>query len=199
MGPSQPVVRRRRCIGLLGGSFNPAHEGHRHISLQALDLLGLDEIWWLVSPQNPLKPSAGMAAPDARLATAKRVAHHPRIRVSDIERDLNTRYTIDTLRALKRRYRDCVFVWLIGADNLIQIPRWKSWEDIFHLAAIAVFARPSYCFRALAGMAATRFDRYRQPEWTAKALVWRRPPAWVFLRIKLHPASSTSIRENRGG
>ena len=167
--------------------------------MQALDLLGLDEIWWLVSPQNPLKPTAGMAELDTRLATAKRVARHPRIRVSDIERDLNTRYTIDTLRALKRRYRDCAFVWLIGADNLIQIPRWKSWKDIFHLVAIAVFARPSYSFRALAGMAATRFDRYRQPEWAAKGLVWRRPPAWVFLRIRLHPASSTSIRENRDG
>ncbi len=185
---------RGRRIGLLGGSFNPAHDGHRHISLLALRRLGLDEVWWLVSPQNPLKPVRGMAPLAKRLAAARTAARHPRIRVTDIERTLNTRYTVDTVRALKRRYPEYIFVWLIGADNLLQMPRWKAWSDLFHAVAVAVFARPSYSLKALAGQAATRFARFRLPESRARCLVRRQPPAWTFLRIRLHPASATAIR-----
>lgn len=187
-----PAPRRR--IGLLGGSFNPAHAGHRHISLIALRRLALDEVWWLVSPQNPLKPAKGMASLAQRMASARIAANHPRIRVTDIERRLSTRYTVDTVRALKRRHPGFAFVWLIGADNLIQMPAWKSWQALFGAVAVAVFARPSYSLRALAGQAACRFARSRLPERQARRLAEQGPPAWVFLRIRLHSASATEIR-----
>ena len=189
--------RCRRRIGLLGGSFNPAHDGHLHISVAALRRLGLDEVWWLVSPQNPLKPEAGMAALDDRVAAAKKLARNPRIRVSDIERRLGTRFTVDTLRALRQRHRDHAFVWLMGADNLVQLPAWRNWQEIFETTAVAVFARPSYSLKALAGQAATRFARCRVSEATAQRLAGRTTPAWVYLRVQLHPASSTSIRAAR--
>lgn len=185
-------------MGLLGGSFNPAHDGHRHISLIALKALALDEIWWLVSPQNPLKPVAGMAPLAARLAEARRVAAHPRIRVTDLESRLGTRYTADSLAALKKRYRRCAFVWLMGADNLIEIVRWHRWETIFALVPIAVLDRPSYSYRAIAGRAACRFERARLAERRARGLALSRPPAWVFLRARTHPASATAIRRARG-
>jgi nicotinate-nucleotide adenylyltransferase len=190
--PKRPAPRRR--IGLLGGSFNPAHAGHRHISLMALRRLALDEIWWLVSPQNPLKPAKGMASLARRMASARAAASHPRIRVTDIERDLNTRYTVDTIRALQRRHPGHAFVWLIGADNLLQMPAWKSWQTLFRRVAVAVFARPSYSLRALAGQAACRFASSRLPERMAPGLAREEPPAWVFLRIRLHAASATAIR-----
>jgi len=135
-----------------------------------------------------------MAPLPRRLATARTVANHPRIQVTDIERQLNTRYTVDTVRALKRRHPDHSFVWLIGADNLLQMPAWKSWETLFESVAVAVFARPSYSLKALAGQVATRFAAYRVPEAQARRLVEQSPPAWVFLRIRLHPASATAIR-----
>jgi nicotinate-nucleotide adenylyltransferase len=190
----KPSARGRRRIGLLGGSFNPAHDGHRHISVIALQRLGLDEVWWLVSPQNPLKPAKGMAKLAQRMTSARAMARHPRIRVTDIERRLGTRYTVDTVGALRRRHPDLAFVWLIGADNLLQMPAWKSWQKLFESVAVAVFARPSYSLRALAGQAARGFSRSRLQEDRAGCLAWRRPPAWVFLRIKLHPASATAIR-----
>jgi len=185
-------------VGLLGGSFNPAHAGHRHISLIALKALALDEVWWLVSPQNPLKPVAGMAPLAERLAEARRVAAHPRIRVTDIERRLGTRYTADSLAALKRRYRRHAFVWLMGADNLIEVVRWHRWETIFALVPIAVLDRSSYSYKAIAGRAARRFGRARLAERRARGLASCRPPAWVFLRARTHPASATAIRRARG-
>lgn len=184
----------RRLVGLLGGSFNPAHEGHLHLSLEALKRLGLHEVWWLVSPQNPLKPARGMASLERRLERARQLARHPRIRVADLERRLGTRFTVDTLRALRRRFRGLGFVWLMGADNLSQIPGWKGWTEIFALAPIAVFDRPPYARRALAGKAAQRFRRFRvQP----RALAPAGPPAWAFVRMKPHPASATAIRARR--
>ncbi|HUC63380.1 MAG TPA: nicotinate-nucleotide adenylyltransferase [Alphaproteobacteria bacterium] len=193
-------LRTGRRIGLLGGSFNPAHGGHLHISLLALKLLGLDEVWWLVSPQNPLKPTAGMAPFAARLEAARdATAGQRRIRVSDIERKLGTHYTADTLVALKRRYPRHRFVWLMGADNLAQIPAWQAWTRIFTELSIAVFDRPSYSFKALAGKAARRYAAYRVPPSRAKRLVGRKPPAWAFLYIPLHRASATAIRAKRGG
>ena len=183
-----------RRIGLLGGSFNPAHDGHRHISLLALRHLRLHEVWWLVSPQNPLKPAAGMTELAARLATAKTVARHPRIVVSDIEAHLNTRYTLDTLRRLARRCRRTRFVWLMGADNLTQISQWRDWTSIFEAVPIAVFARPTYSMLALAGKAAHRYARLRRPARVASGLATSTPPAWVFLHSRLHHASATQIR-----
>jgi nicotinate-nucleotide adenylyltransferase len=188
-----------RRIGLLGGSFNPAHAGHRHISLQALKVLGLQEIWWLVSPQNPLKPRAGMAPFAERIKGAQAAAGgHPRIKVTDLESRLGTRFTADTIAALKRHYPRDRFVWLMGADNLAQIPAWQDWTRIFTELSIAVFDRPSYSFKALAGKAARRYASYRVSPRRAKRLVGRKPPAWAFLYIPLHRASATAIRAERG-
>jgi len=187
-----------RRVGLLGGSFNPAHDGHRHVSLLALKRLGLDAVWWLVSPQNPLKPESGMAPLADRLARARAVARHPRIRPTDIETRLGTRYTVDTVLALRRRWPHIRFVWLIGADNLLQLPRWHRWDMLFRLVPIAVFARHPYSLRALSGSAARRFATSRLPERVVRTLAGREPPAWAFLHIRVHPASATAIREARG-
>ena len=197
-GEARPPRRPGRRIGLLGGSFNPAHAGHRDISLQALARLGLDEVWWLVSPQNPLKPVAGMAPFARRLAEARRVARHPRIKVTDLEARLGTRYTAATLRQLTRRFPANRFVWLMGADNLAQIDRWRAWQQIFHLVPVAVWARPSYCFRALAAKAARRFAGARLPERAGRLLPATDPPAWVFVHGRLNPLSATAIRSAPG-
>lgn len=183
------------AVGLLGGSFNPAHEGHLHISRLALALLGLDELWWLVSPQNPLKPLAGMAPRAARLAAAQALAaHHPRVRATDIEASLGTCYTADTLAGLARRFPRTRFVWIMGADNLLQIPRWERWTQIFHTVPVAIFARPSYSLRALSGQAAQRFRGRRITSRQARRIADMEPPAWVFLHTPLSTASATRIR-----
>lgn len=192
-----PAVPGRR-IGLLGGSFNPAHDGHRHVSAIALKRLGLDEVWWLVAPQNPLKQSAGMAALDVRLGRARAAARHPRIRVGAVEADLKTRFTIDTIQAITVRDRGTNFVWLMGADNLVELPLWRHWPRIFDVLPVAVMARHTYDSRALAGRAACRFGARRLPEWRAMSLAVTAPPAWVFLHVRHHPASATAIRARRG-
>ena len=184
-------------MGLLGGSFNPAHDGHRHISLEALRRLGLDEVWWLVSPQNPLKERAGMAPLAERLAQARAVARHPRIRVLALERELGTRYTADTLAALRQRFPDIGFVWLMGADILIELPRWVRWTEILGRVPVAIFARPSYLLRAMAGRAAKRFAFHRVDTSLGRALPDLEPPAWAYFPIRLHPASATAIRAAR--
>jgi nicotinate-nucleotide adenylyltransferase len=186
-----------RRIGILGGSFNPAHAGHRDISVAALAYLGLDEVWWMVAPQNPLKPVIGMAPFEERLAAAAKVARHPRIRVTDIEARLGTRYTADTLRRLLQSHRDCHFVWLMGADNLAQIAEWKDWQQIFHLLPIAVFDRPTYTYRALAARAARRFQAFRCREQAAARLAITPAPAWTFMHHRLNPISATEIRAKR--
>ena len=183
----------KRRVGLLGGSFNPAHPGHLHVSREALKRLGLDEIWWLVAPQNPLKPAAGMAPLDERIASATRIARDPRIRVLDLETRLGTHFTADTLAALQSRYPQTRFVWLMGADNLAQIRHWKDWQTIFARVPIAVFARPSYCRNALAELAAQRFRRARVSPKT-RCFSTARPPAWMFLPVRLDPNSATAIR-----
>lgn len=184
-------------IGLLGGSFNPAHEGHLHVSKMALARLGLDEVWWLVAPQNPLKPEAGMASFEERMEEAAAMAEGYPIRVSDLERRLGTRYTADTLAALIERHPRHRFVWLMGADNLIQVVRWKRWREIFHAVPVAVLARPAYSLRARSSKAARHFGQARIPGYRSRSLPAMRPPAWVFLRIPLHPASATAIRRER--
>ncbi len=186
--------RPARRIGILGGSFNPAHDGHRHISLEALKRLRLDEVWWLVSPQNPLKPQEGMAPFEDRIEKAKSVADHPRIRVTDIEKGFGTTYTAETLARLSRRFPTQRFVWLMGADNLSQISRWSRWTRIFHTVPVAVFDRPSYSLGALSGRAARRFHRERIKESRAGRLADMRPPAWVFLHTPLNATSATALR-----
>ena len=184
-----------RRIGLLGGSFNPAHAGHRHISLEALKRLRLDRVWWLVSPQNPLKPRGDMAPLGDRLVTAAAVADHPRIAVTGIEDALGTTYTVDTVRALKRRFPTTDFVWLIGADNLAQLPHWHRWEQLFREVPIAVFAREPWGSAPRASRAAARFAQARRGIGRATRLVGEFPPAWCYLPTRRHPASATAIRE----
>jgi nicotinate-nucleotide adenylyltransferase len=181
-------------IGLLGGSFNPAHRGHRHISLAALDLLGLDEIWWLVSPGNPLKAQKGMAPLAARFASARRAAAGARIRVTAIERELGTIYTADTLAALVRRYPKRRFIWLMGADNLAQLHRWRDWRKLASLVPIAVATRPGYDARALKAPAWGWLRRFVRPAATARNWTMWRPPALVLLSLTPDRTSATALR-----
>jgi len=180
--------------GLLGGSFNPAHRGHRRATANAIRALGLDEVWWLVSPGNPLKPAEGMAPLPARIASARRAARRLPVRVTAIERELGTRYTIDTLRALLRRYPKRRFIWLMGADNLAQFHHWREWRSIARLVPIAVIARPGYDGDARAARAMGWLRRFVRP--AAEATGWTRwrPPAIVFLPLPLDPTSATGIR-----
>jgi len=167
-------------VGLLGGSFNPAHGGHRRISLCVAQALGLDEVWWLVSPGNPLKPRAGMAPLAARFASAQRQARRAPIRVTTIERELGTRYTVDTLARLQRRYPKVRFVWIMGADNLAQFHQWRRWRDIARIMPIAVVARPGYDGAAMRAPA-TGF--------------LRRSCALTLLRFDPDPRSASAIRQ----
>ena len=195
LGGRLPAPGQR--IGLLGGSFNPAHRGHLEISRAALDRLGLDRVWWLVSPQNPLKAAHDMAPLETRLASARALARDPRILALALESALGTVYTADTVTALVGRFARARFVWLMGADNLIQVSDWKNWETIFRTVAVAVFDRPSYSLGALAATAARRFARRRLPESAARTLAERAPPVWVFVHQRLNPQSSTGIRAER--
>jgi nicotinate-nucleotide adenylyltransferase len=179
-------------IGLLGGSFNPAHGGHIYASALALKRLRLDYVWWLVAPQNPLKDTHGMAAFDARLSGARAVAQHPRIVVTGIESALGTRFTIDTLRALKRRFPGVHFVWLMGSDNLLQLPRWRDWQAIFASVPIAVVARPGSEVAARASKAAVRFrTSYVAPDRHFSVMP---APAWTILDSRRNPVSATGLR-----
>lgn len=180
--------------GLLGGSFNPAHGGHRGLSLAALDLLGLDEIWWLVSPGNPLKPRRGMAPLPARFAAARRAARRGRIRVTAIERELGTVYTADTLAALVRRFPGRRFIWLMGADNLAQFHRWRDWRRIARTVPIAVVSRPGYDGHALKAPAWGWLRRYVRPAATARQWTEWSLPSLVLLQLPPDPTSATAIR-----
>lgn len=180
--------------GLLGGSFNPAHGGHRAISLGAIERLGLEEVWWLVSPGNPLKPQKGMAPLAARFASARRMARRAPIRVTAIEAELGTRYTADTLAALIRRYPDRRFIWLMGADNLAQFHLWRDWRRIARLAAIAVVARPGYDARALKAPAMGWLRRFVRPAAMAKDWTRWRLPSLVLLELPPDRTSATAIR-----
>lgn len=181
--------------GLLGGSFNPAHGGHRAISLNAIDALGLNELWWLVSPGNPLKPKVGMASLPARLASAQKMARRSPIRATAIEAELGTRYTIDTLKKLVRRYPNRQFIWIMGADNLVQLPQWRDWREIARLMPIAVIARPGYNDRAHARRAMGWLRRFVRPAEQKKLWTDWRPPALVFLRFSPDVRSATAIRQ----
>jgi nicotinate-nucleotide adenylyltransferase len=182
-------------IGLLGGSFNPAHAGHFHIARSALRRLRLDQVWLLVSPGNPLKPAAGMMPLQARLASARGIADGYRIIATDIERHLHTRYTVDTLQALRIRFPRARFVWLMGADNMEQLPRWRSWRAITANTVFAVMPRPTYNHAALAGQAARTLRRWRIPARQAAALALMPAPAWVFLDIRQNASSATRLRQ----
>lgn len=181
-------------IGLLGGSFDPAHTAHREISLAALKRLGLDQVWWLVTPGNPLKDVSNLPGRAARVAGAQIVADHPRIAVTGF--DSGTGFTVDLLKALKRRFPGVHFVWLMGADNLPDLHRWKAWPEIFELVPIAILDRPGYRLKAKASRAAKRFAPYYVDETDAAGLAVLEPPAWTILSHRLSGLSSTAIRES---
>ena len=186
--------RRRIRVGLLGGSFNPAHEGHRHVAELAMRRLRLDQVWLLVSPGNPLKPANGMAPFGDRLASAVRIADGRRLIATGIEVAFRTRYTVDTMRLLLRRFPAVRFVWIMGADILEQLPRWRRWPDIVRRLAFVVVPRPSYSHRALAGQATHRLRAERRPAREAALLpgTW---PGWAFLPGRQTAVSATAIRQ----
>lgn len=191
-----PKPAQARKVGLLGGSFNPAHEGHRHISLLALKRLELDAVWWLISPGNPLKDHSELAGLQTRIATARAVMkNHPRLCVSTFEIKHGLTYTAQTLARLVPRHRDIRFVWLMGGDNLATIHHWRDWPDIFRLVRVAVIDRPGTRYRALASVAATRFTSCRIDEAEAHRLAELEPPAWVYLCGPTSPLSSTALRK----
>ena len=186
--------RRRTRIGILGGSFNPAHRGHLHVARLALQRLRLDQVWLLVSPGNPLKTAHGMATLAHRVESARGIADGRRIIATSIESRLHTRFTFDTLRALRLRFPCARFVWLMGADNLVQLPRWQHWIGIARTMPFAVMPRPTYNQRALSGQAAHRLRHALRDAREAPSLV-QRAAAWTFLPAKQDPSSATAIRE----
>jgi nicotinate-nucleotide adenylyltransferase len=194
-----PMAAPNMRIGLLGGSFNPAHAAHRYISLAALKRLGLDQVWWLLSPGNPLKDASKMPDLEARIETAREVARHPKIVVTGFEAGRPSAYTVDTIDFLKRRYPSVDFVWLMGADNLASFHRWREWEKLFGLVPIAVLDRPGYRLKARASRAAQRFAFAALDESDARGLASMGSPAWTLLSLPLSSLSSTKIRGGMEG
>jgi len=188
---SGPMARR---IGLLGGSFNPAHRGHRATSLAAIDALGLDEIWWLVSPGNPLKPSKGMAPYDARLRFARQIARRSRIKVSNFEAEVGTIYTVDTVAALLGHWPRHDFIWLMGEDTVAQFHQWKDWRRLAGMVPIAVLSRPGYDGAARAARAMGWLRRFVRPSATARNWTKWSAPAITFLCLPPDPTSATRLR-----
>lgn len=193
-----PFVLAKPKVGILGGSFNPAHAGHLHISLEAIKRIGLDEIWWLVSPRNPLKKADDLADYKTRLDFAKHLVKGHPIRVLDLEAQHGLQYSIDTVRHLKLHYPHTQFVWLMGADNLAGFHRWRSWQAIAKLVPIAVLDRAPYALHALRGRFAQQFHTNRLSPNAAHALPAKSLPAWVYLSIPRHPLSATSLRKKLG-
>ena len=182
-------------IGLLGGSFNPAHNGHRRISLAAIDALGLDELWWLVSPGNPLKEGAKDMAPfEARYASACAMARRSPVRVSDFEQRAGTRFTVDTVRTLKRRFPQDRFIWLLGSDTLTNFHKWRDWRRLAREVPIAVIRRPGYDSTAHAVRAMGWLRRFVHPSSQARKWTDWSAPAIIFLRLPPDPSSATAIR-----
>jgi nicotinate-nucleotide adenylyltransferase len=181
------------CVGLLGGSFDPPHAGHAHITREALKRFGLDAVWWLVSPGNPLK-ARGPAPLERRLEVARSVMRHPRVTVTALEAQLGTRYTAETLEALFARYPGVRFVWLMGADNLAGFHRWDRWEWIMEHVPIGVLARPDQRISARMSVAALRYRRFRLRGREAASLCLAEPPAWCFVNVPMVDISSSEIR-----
>ena len=188
-----PYARAGQSIGLLGGSFDPPHAGHVHISREALRRFGLDQVWWLVSPGNPLK-ERGPAAMARRIAAARALIDHPRIHVSDFEAQARTRFTAQTLAALQAVRPDLRFVWLMGADNLVQFHRWQSWQDILHRVPVGIIARPGLRIVARSSKAAKVFAPARLPARRSRLLAGSAPPAWCFVNVPMMAISSTRLR-----
>lgn len=193
--PGLPAAAAGQRIGLLGGSFNPAHAGHLQISGIARARLGLDRIWWLVSPGNPLKPARGLAPLKQRAQSAAALRLPSFIRVTTLEATIGARHSIETARFLRARYRGVNFVWLIGADNLVIFHRWRCWRELAATFPLAVIDRPGAGLAAVASRAARVLGRHRMQESDAQALASAAPPAWLVIHGPLSPLSSTAIRE----
>ncbi|MCW9044688.1 MAG: nicotinate-nucleotide adenylyltransferase [Pseudopelagicola sp.] len=189
-----PHTRPGQVIGLLGGSFDPAHEGHVHITREALKRFGLDRVWWLVSPGNPLKPE-GPADLQRRMAAARAVMDHPRVAVCDFEARAGTRYTAETIARLQAVRPGVRFVWLMGADNMAQFHLWKDWREIMARVPVGVLARPG---ERIAGRTAKAAQVYGAARVEARGLGAREAPAWAYVNVAMVDASSTAIRA-RGG
>jgi nicotinate-nucleotide adenylyltransferase len=190
-----PIANKGMVIGLLGGSFDPAHEGHVHITREALKRMGLDQVWWLVTPGNPLKARQPAAMAD-RLGRARVVMQHPRVRITALEEAFGTRATVETIERLRKLYPKVTFVWLMGADNLVQFHRWERWRDILRSVAVGVLARPGSGVAARLSVAARAFRVHRVAR--GENLRGRTPPVWCFVNLPLNDASSTEIRAKGG-
>lgn len=188
-----PQAPRQGVIGLLGGSFDPAHAGHVHITREALKRFGLDRVWWLVSPGNPLK-AHGPAPLERRLARARAVMQHPRVTVTDLEARIGTRYTAESLAQIRRLYPQVRFVWLMGADNMAQLHRWQDWREIMEGLPIGVLARPGQRISARMSRAAGLYAPYRIPARFSHLLGRAEPPAWCFINVPMVDLSSSAIR-----
>ncbi len=188
-----PVARAGQVVGLLGGSFDPPHEGHVHISKAALKRFGLDHLWWLVSPGNPLKTQGPAPLPE-RMQAARALMRHPRVTVTDIEARLGTRYTAQTIAALRRRYPGVRFVWIMGADNLAQFHRWQDWRWIIDTVPVGVIARPGQRIGARRSMTAKVYRDARVTGRAAHVLGRLEAPAWSFINVPMSHASSSAIR-----
>ncbi len=192
-----PVAGAGQVVGLLGGSFDPAHDGHVHITKTALKRFGLDRIWWLVSPGNPLKQN-GPAPMPQRLADARAIMQHPRVAVTDIEARLGTRYTAQTIAGLMRRYPEVRFVWLMGADNLAQFHHWRDWRWIMETVPIGVLARPNDRISARLSKAARIYKGVMLQGPQSGVLGRRDAPAWCFVNLPMSDMSSSAIRAKAG-
>ena len=186
-------------IGLFGGTFNPAHNGHLHVAETSLKALDLDQIWWLVSPGNPLKND--QTPYESRVASVKALGLPNNMYIKHIERDFGTQYTIDTLRKVRKHWPNKHFVFLMGADNLHQLPKWKDWKAIFKTMPLAIIARPgaktSDALKARLSPPARIFANHRLPEHQAHTLAMQNPPAWVYLTPALNELSSSAIRAQK--
>jgi nicotinate-nucleotide adenylyltransferase len=189
-----PIHTPGMRIGLFGGSFNPAHDGHRLVAMQCLKRLQLDAVWLLASPGNPLKENSRLPPLADRVRATRALMDHPRIEVTGFEAEHGFRYSFDTLSFLRQTCTGVKFVWIMGADNLIQFEQWERWRDMAELMPIAVYARPGSIRRATASKAAITLKSFRIPEEQAETLADRDPPAWVYLRGIMSAMSSTAIR-----
>ena len=190
-------LKRGMTVGLYGGSFNPAHDGHAHVAETAKRRLGLDRVIWLVSPQNPLKSRHETADLAERIAGAKALAQGYGMVVAAVETQLGSNYTVDTIRGLKARFPGVKFVWIMGADSLASFHRWKGWTQIMHEVPVAVVSRPWISLKSRFSPAALRFARFRKPSQAAIRLPYATAPAWTFLFGKFNFQSSTALRERR--
>ncbi len=177
----------------MGGSFDPAHNGHVHITLEALKRFGLDQVWWLISPGNPLKEN-GPAPLHERMARAQKVMSHPRVRLTDLEQHIGTRYTADTLEQIKSIYPRTSFVWLMGADNLHQFHLWERWKDIMYMMPMGILARPGDRIDARTSITARIFGYARVPASQSQMLSNCQAPAWCFVNVAMCDHSSSAIR-----